>query len=72
MTTPKASDYSPKVEGLLSHATGFMRALIVAENPMPSIDNSITLAADVFEMAKIEILEEIAFISIVSATLFIS
>lgn len=74
-TAPKASDYTPEVEGLLNHAAGFMRALIVAENPMPSVDDSINLATDAFELAKrdrphINFPDDIAYISIVRVSLF--
>lgn len=72
---PKASDYSPEVEALLNHASGYMRSLVVSENPMPSVDDSIGLAADAFEVAKadrphVDIPDEIAYISIVSISFF--
>lgn len=74
-TAPKASDYAPEVESLLNHAAGFMRALVVVENPMPSVDDSITLATDAFETAKfdrphVNFPDDIAHISIVSVSLF--
>ncbi|KIO23147.1 hypothetical protein M407DRAFT_78474 [Tulasnella calospora MUT 4182] len=49
---PKASDYSEEVESLLNHGLGFMRAMVVSEKPMPSVDESIELAADAFKLAK--------------------
>lgn len=53
-TRPKASDYDEEVEALLNHGLGFMRALVISEKPMPSVDESIEMAADAFDMAKLE------------------
>lgn len=51
-TQPKASDYNEDVEALLNYASGLMRSLIVSENPMPSVDESIELAGDAYRLAK--------------------
>lgn len=49
---PKALDYNEDVEALLNHASGLMRSLVVSENPMPSVDESIELAGDAYHLAK--------------------
>lgn len=51
---PKASDYGEDVEAMLNHAAGLMRALVMSEKPMPSIDESIDLASDAYELTKME------------------
>lgn len=51
-TQPKASDYNEDVEALLNYASGLMRSLIVSENPMPSVDESIELAGDAYRLAR--------------------
>lgn len=51
---PKASDYGEDVEALLNHAAGLMRALVMSEKPMPSVDESIDLASDAYELTKME------------------
>ncbi|KIO21133.1 hypothetical protein M407DRAFT_130438 [Tulasnella calospora MUT 4182] len=51
---PKASDYGEDVESLLNSAAGLMRALVVSEKPMPSVDESIDLASDAYELTKTE------------------
>lgn len=51
---PKASDYDEDIEALLNHASGLMRSLVVSENPMPSVDESIQLAGDAYHLAKLD------------------
>ncbi|KIO16783.1 hypothetical protein M407DRAFT_85608 [Tulasnella calospora MUT 4182] len=68
---PKASDYSEDVEALLNYASGYMRALVVSEHPMPSVDESIEMAAESFEQAKhdrptVATPSDVKYISIVS------
>lgn len=70
-TQPKASDYNEEVEALLNHGLGFMRALVISEKPMPSVDESIEMAADAFDMAKlkrpmVQPPSDVKYISIVS------
>ncbi|KIO17314.1 hypothetical protein M407DRAFT_33021 [Tulasnella calospora MUT 4182] len=44
---PKAADYDEDTEELLNHSLGYMRSIVISENPMLSVNKSINLAGDV-------------------------
>lgn len=68
---PKAADYDEETEALLNHGLGYMRSMVISENPMPSVDESINLAGDAYRLAKadrphVATPSDIKYISIVS------